>query len=125
MNENIDAPVIEHDIQAIQKYKWIAPKRTFPTIAICSTTGYFNIACETLLHEGYYNVYASSDYIVVLPATERERHSLKISHRYDRGYVICTTGFMQAFSVSQGIYKVYKYKNGIAFKRKEPLEVRS
>lgn len=99
----------------------------FPVVHASKEMLIFNSLSEKYLPaSAWIKWFASTEYIVGVPASPSERNAFKITYPNKRRRCL-TARFPDAMSkdrgLKEGYYKLYKYKDGIAFKRYEPLQV--
>lgn len=99
----------------------------FPVVHASKEMLIFNsLAEEHLPASAWIKWFASTEYIVGVPASPSERNAFKIAYPNKKRRCL-TARFPDAMSkdrgLKEGYYKLYKYKDGIAFKRYEPLQV--
>lgn len=93
----------------------------FPAIHLGKQHIYFNAKAFPYIPE-YIKWYASPEYIIGLPAIGKSKYSFKT--RITSEFTRATTfpiRMKKEKCVKSGFYKLYKYKNGIAFKRYEQI----
>ena len=101
-------------------------KYDFPTISVGTSTIYFNTYCSPLLEgKGAVKWFASTAYIIGIPVKNLENNAFTIvkqTHKNCGGYLAhFPAKLKQEKKIQPGYYKLYKYKDGFAFKRYEPL----
>ena len=99
----------------------------FPVVHASKQMLIFNSMSEKYLPaSSWIKWFASTNYIVGIPANPTDRNAFKIAYPNKRRRCL-TARFPDAMSkdrgLKEGYYKLYKYKDGIAFKRYEPLQV--
>lgn len=97
----------------------------FPAITIMGKQMYINVPFSQLIpNVKYIEFRVSSSYVIMLPQDHASSTAYKVS--------TCTKGYGKAVyipaplkekRIKRGVYKVYKYKEGWAIKRYEPVEV--
>lgn len=100
-------------------------KLDFPAIYVGESVICFNREATRYVPD-YIYWYSSSEYIIGIPANKKNKYSFKVrSDSRSAAKRACFPVRMKKEKrVKSGYYKLYKYKNGIAFKRYEPLEIR-
>ena len=98
----------------------------FPVVHASKSMLIFNsLAEEHLPTSAWIKWFASTEYIVGMPAKPSERNAFKIAYPTARRHCL-TARFPDAMAkdrgLKEGYYKLFKYKDGIAFKRYEPLQ---
>lgn len=114
------------DLEVIEK---LCNKTLFPYPVVHASKDFlmFNtLSAEYLPSNLWIKWFVSSEYIIGLPASALDKDAFKMSKTHggkSKGY---TARFPLAMSkergVREGFYKLYKYKDGIAFKRYEPIQ---
>lgn len=99
----------------------------FPVVHASKSMLIFNALAEKYLPaSAWIKWFASTEYIVGMPAKPSERNAFKISPPNKKKRCVCAR-FPDAMAkdrgLKEGYYKLFKYKDGIAFKRYESLEV--
>lgn len=99
----------------------------FPVVHASKEMLIFNSLSEKYLpSSAWIKWFASTDYIIGIPAKQSDRNAFKIAYPNKKRRCL-TARFPDAMSkdrgLKEGYYKLYKYKDGIAFKRYEPLQV--
>lgn len=99
----------------------------FPVVRASKQMLIFNsLSKKYLPASAWIKWFASTEYIVGVPASPSERNAFKVSYHNQSKHCACSR-LPQAMSkdrgLKEGYYKLYKYKDGIAFKRYEPLQV--
>ena len=89
---------------------------SYPAVRIKDKRFIFNKACNDILKKENYRVFATVNYIIFIPATNRGERTNKIS-----GNVMTCKELIGESRVKQGIYKLYKFQDGAAIKRNELL----
>ena len=93
----------------------------FPCITVCDHTFYFNRISNAIIPKRL-KWFATSELIIGLPASEVDVNSFTVrNYTHSSGKVTTFPSFMQQKKIKHGVYKLYKYKDGFAFKRYEPL----
>lgn len=91
----------------------------FPIVSVNKENIYFNSYAKELVPR-YVNWFATPEYIIGLPANEDDNNAYKASHHKDSAITAIPYRLKQK-KLRSGKYAVYKYKDGFAFKRYEPL----
>lgn len=89
----------------------------YPVVRIEDHIFKFNKACRNIMTSERYRVYTTLDYIIFIPAANSGERSYKFT---DDNSLTCKFIIKESM-VKQGLYKLYKYKNGAAIKRNEML----
>ena len=94
----------------------------FPAITISSNNIYFNMASSEFIPE-YVKWFSTSTLIIGLPSDKNDKHAFHVkTYKSQRLNSTRYPSLMQDKKIAKGTYKLYKYKDGFAFKRYEPLE---
>lgn len=115
-----------NDLEAIERLNNVTVF-PFPVVHASKQMLIFNSLSEKYLPaSAWIKWFVSAEYIVGVPASPSERNAFKISYPNKRRRCL-TARFPEAMAkdrgLKEGYYKLYKYKDGIAFKRYEPLQV--
>lgn len=109
------------ELEAIEKQIGNFP---YPVVHFGSTV-YFNTKTRSILgNASKIRWFTTPEYVVCLPTEANDTKGFTLLH-YKNGRL----GLFGAFPValrndkklSEGFYKLFKYKNGVAFKRYEPI----
>ena len=132
MDEKIEEIAIEEEAEEIEKLYIVAAQRfQFPvaTISIgksaCIT---FNKASCDIIPE-YIQWSTTATYVIGLPTTASDKNGFKTRHiarrPNQRGYVQAhlPVVLVKEKKIQAGYYRLYKYKDGFAFKRYERMEI--
>lgn len=99
----------------------------FPAVFVGESGIWFNYFASPIV-PNLIKWFSTGEYIIGLPGGEGERDCFK-THYVDKAKCSCkATTFpadMKSKKIKKGYYKVYKFKDGFAFKRYEPLEVKN
>lgn len=97
---------------------WNDREKVFPAVSVsCRNRFYFNKASEPLIAQRLFRIGVTSEYIVFMPAAESGHKAFKITDQ--RSLRIPTD--LRNMSPKDGVYRLYKYKDGFCFKRYEPI----
>lgn len=116
---------IDEEIEEIERQLFKVP---FPAVTLCGKNNsiYFNIPGGEFCPE-YIKWGVTTEYVIGLPGDSHDPKAYRARRPSYRGE---QHGGMQAKfparlqmekKVKSGIYRLYKYKNGFAFKRYEPI----
>lgn len=94
-----------------------------PVVSLGKSQMYFNVAAKPFIPRGV-KWYATTSLIIGLPADETQSSVFKINLTGQVGASSIIPATMRQKKLKPGVYQLYKYKNGFAIKRYEPLEVR-
>ena len=93
----------------------------FPCITVSDHTLYFNRMSNAIVPKRL-KWFATSELIIGLPASEVDVNSFAVkNYAGTSGKATRFPSFMQQKKIKRGVYKLYKYKDGFAFKRYEPI----
>lgn len=126
MSEQFDE-IIHPDGEKLEerKRRGFVDRFPFPAVTVHGTSIYFNRFCTSLLGKAI-RWYLTGDYVIGLPPQKGDTTVDVFAIRFQGPGKGARTTFPIAMRsgkrVREGAYKVYKYKNGLAFKRHEPLE---
>ena len=111
------------ELEEIEKFLR-SPKFNFPAITVGKERIYFNRSCAPFLKDAV-KWFASTDYIVGVPAKRSGKNSFAITNKKIGDCLFYSATFPVALKMEKklqpGCYKLYKYKDGFAFKRYEPI----
>ena len=91
----------------------------FPMVSVSRGSIYFNGYASQIVPE-YVNWFATTEYIIGLPAKEDDKSAYKVNH-HSNGATSTIPYRLKQKKLKSGKYAVMKYKDGFAFKRYEPL----
>lgn len=105
----------------------------FPAVTTTNEYFYINMAFANILdaeNAKYIKFYVTPDYVILSPSSEVVNNSYKICHWIQAGRTAaCMTvkipANMKEKKIATGVYKIYKCKQGYAFKRYEPMAKRN
>ena len=114
---------IDGDLELIARK---AARYSFPTITVLDDHMYLNLYFVQLLGDvDYLSFGASSSYIVLKPANKASSTAFKLSRPKNfNGRIIIIPANLKEKKLAKGVYKIYKFGDGFAFKRYERLEDR-
>ena len=103
-----------------------ASKFDFPVVYLNGHAIGFN-AAATAFVPNFIKWFCNSEFIVGIPSNEYDTNSFKVhntsKHAYDKGKATTfPTVMSREKKVKPGYAKLYKYKNGFAFKRYERIQ---
>ena len=110
----------EEELEEVKKY--LSFYMDIPVVSVGHRI-YFNVAAAPYIPE-HIKWYTTSSLIVGLPASEHD-HSAFTVNTHNSGMSSSIPAAMREKKLQKGIYQLYKYKNGFAIKRYEPLELRA
>ena len=114
---------INFDLGDLERIKRGTSKYSFPTVTLLEDRFYFNIQAQPHMKDiDFLTISTAVDYIVLMPAHMDSAVSFRLLRRGGWAFMTYPVGLHGA-KIKRGVYKLYKYKNGFAFKRYEPLEV--
>lgn len=124
MNEEFESLELDGlEFDEIEKAKGGA-KYEFPTITLGEYTLYFNAAFSKFFEDvEYVKFKASTEYVLIEPAKKRDRSTFRVNRWTHAMRGTAYPANLKEKKIKRGIYKIYRYKDGFAFKRYEPLEV--
>ena len=108
----------DDELESVEKYKY-----GFPTVHVMPDCIYFN-SCASPYVPKAIRWFSTAEYIIGLPANA-EKGSFKVSNCPSTKDTKRTSFpvSLREKRVRCGVYKLYKYKDGVAFKRYEPIEI--
>jgi len=111
----------DEDLESIHKSK-VVTRLGVPCLSVGPCHIHFNRLAKEIIPD-YVLWYITSSYVIGLPAHRRSANAYKV-REHNGGLSTKFPAELKSKMVTKGLYKVYKYKNGFAFKRYEPLLVR-
>lgn len=113
---------LDEELELIEKT--FGRKVDFPAVTLTQKSAqmYFNVYARDLVPD-HINWSTTTNYVVGLPtnATDKDAFHARKSWKGNGVVCFCPVALLKEKKVKEGTYKVYKYKNGFAFKRYEPL----
>lgn len=118
--EEIENLIEEEEFEAICKN---VSKFQFPAIYLGKTFNQivFNSYASELVPD-YIEWFASTNYVIGIPAKANGKNAFKTWGPKKSRTACAPVALVKEKGLKPGYYKVYKYKNGFAFKRYEQLE---
>ena len=102
-------------------------KYPYPVLQFGTQYIYFNAPCTNIFDPTHVKFQLSSEYLVILPSNGSERNAYVFQHPKnfkESRRVTFPASIKGRKAVKCGWYKCYRYKDGLAIKRYEPLEVK-
>lgn len=96
-------------------------KYDFPVVCISTTNAFFNGYAKDIVPP-YIHWFTTSEYVVGLPAKTNEKNAYKTRKVWNEIVAHLPQNLRNHKKLANGHYKVYKYKDGFAFKRYEQIE---
>ena len=94
----------------------------FPAIHIGNDVIYYNIASRSIVPK-YIKWFTTHEYIIGLPTTKDDKNGYKVRADQYTTFSSFPAEIRDVKKVKPGYYKLYKYKDGFAFKRYEQCEI--
>lgn len=96
----------------------------FPAVTVYGMGSfYFNKAAAPLLVSPNVRIATTSEYVIFIPAPKNAEESFAVSRmRSNNGRHVRIPTSLRDKKFKVGTYRLYKYKDGLCFKRYEPLE---
>ena len=119
--------IIIDDDSAFEDIEFKLSKYSFPALYFGETNIYFNRKTTEIFRPERIKFRLSTEYLIVLPAENGEENSFSIwssSSRTDTLVSTLPANLKHRRALKRGTYKCYRYKNGLAIKRYEPLEAK-
>lgn len=101
-------------------------KYSYPVLQFGKHCIYYNSACSKIFNPTHIKFKLSPEYLVILPAKANEQNAFVLHHINGSGKAERSTypaNIRNRKAIKYGWYKCYRYKDGLAIKRYEPLEV--
>ena len=131
MDEKMEEILIDEETEEVEKLYGITARRfSFPVVTVSIGKGEsitFNKAASLIVPE-YIRWSTTATYVIGLPTTADDKNGFKtrcITRRPNqRGYIQAHFPVVLAREkkIQAGYYRLYKYKDGFAFKRYERME---
>ena len=132
MEENLlEEILIDEELDEIEKQCGYAGKYSFPVVCVVSLNNktnkalYFNAASNQIVPRAI-KWSVSSNYVVGLPTTEDDKNGYLTRHyrHHNTGGIVAhlPSKLANEKKLKTGLYRLYKYKDGFAFKRYERIE---
>lgn len=113
---------LNEDLELVEKL--VGRSVGYPAVTVSNKSNqmYFNKHAWALLPK-HVKWLTTTDYVIALPADEKDRNAFSV--RREPECLGAQTFFPVALrkekKIKDGTYKLYKYKDGVAFKRYEPI----
>ena len=115
---------LNDELETVEKL--VGSSVNFPAVTVSARTNqmYFNVFACGLLPK-YIKWATTTDYIIALPAKEKDRHAFATRKEPNGGGLQCYFPIVlrKEKKLKGGTYKLYKYRDGVAFKRYEPVDL--
>ena len=105
----------ETQLEEVERYN---SRSDIPCVNINRDTMYFNKSAADLLSR-YVKWYTTADYVIAIPNSKVDKNTYLINMKARMSNIPST---LRSKKIKNGTYKLYKYKDGFAFKRYEPIE---
>lgn len=99
----------------------------YPAVHIGTKSMYFNRAFHRIIPEGQRNVkfYTSSEYVIISLTQNDDENTFHLNRDYEKhSTAINMPALLREKKIRKGAYKIYKCKQGYAFKRYEPVRLK-
>ena len=122
MDFELEELVLDEELEDIER---IHSRYNFPVVTLSETHMFFNYLFANLANDIEYISFSSSpSYIVLRPAKTVSPTSFRLTRPNYIGRNCIIPAALREKKISKGTYKIYKFNDGWAFKRYEPLEVK-
>ena len=122
MNEELE--IIDLDGLEFEEIEKAVSEYPFPTITLSSPNLFFNRAAGKYLKDVQFVKFrTSTEYVVIVPTEEKTKTAFKLGTYTNGAKAIAYPANLKGCKIKRGVYKLYKYKDGFAFKRYEPLKL--
>lgn len=119
---NIEMLEFDEELEVIEKlHNGFLGKFGYPVVCFKNTFCCFNSECAPLVPENI-KWAVSTNYVVGLPGKNEEKNTFRTRKRFDVTCAFFPSVLKNEKKLQDGYYKIYKYKDGFAFKRYEQLE---
>ena len=105
------------EFEEIEKY---SSRYRLPVVVVRDSIIYFNAKAAKYVPANL-KFFATSEYFICLPTTPNATNGFKTFAVKGGGLQMHTPTALKEKSIKPGVYNIYKYKDGFAFKRYEPL----
>ena len=113
------------DIDSLEEIEklWGASKYDFPAVIFSKGERlYFNTYLCNIFAPDYLKFYATGEHLIMLPSSRGLKNSFRLTPLHSgRGKQMNIPADLKGKKIAAGIYKAYKYKDGICIKRYEPI----
>ena len=117
--------IIIDDDSAFEDIEFRLSKYPFPALYFGESNIYFNRKTTDIFRPERVKFRLSPEYLIILPAENGEENTFSVWDSTSRTDTIVSTlpaNLKHRRALKRGTYKCYRYKNGLAIKRYEPLE---
>lgn len=123
MDFELEELKLDEELEDIERAR-IAMRYPFPVVTISTQNIMFNLACNSFLSDvAFIRISTSPNYVVLQPADKASATNFKLG-RQSKTYSnrsMTIPAALREKKIQRGNYKLYKAKDGWAFKRYEPL----
>ena len=131
LNEELEfLDIDDEDLESIARYNR-SLTLGFPAVCVGSSNLYFNYPAGKIMDGWKYaKYYFNTEYVVIEKAAlnDTNKFKLRVMHYKptvgSHGVAGAVPSNLKEKKIQLGVYKLYKCKRGLAFKRYEPLEAR-
>ena len=113
---------ILEEIETVKKMNGFMEKFDYPVVYFNKTFCCFNSKCTFVPRFIRWGV--TTNYIIGLPASKGDKDAYSARGKDGAVTAYFPSALKNEKKLKEGWYKLYKYKDGFAFKRYEPIEVR-
>lgn len=92
----------------------------FPVVGISSDNAFFNRHAVSVVPD-FIKWFTTSEYVIGLPAPANDKNAYKARRVWNKVVTHLPKDLKNNKKIGKGHYRVYKYKDGFAFKRYEPI----
>lgn len=95
----------------------------FPVISVGGHHMYFNSISSDLIKDvKYVTIQTSPSYVIIRPAARLSTNAFTLTNTNTSVRAVVIPASLEEKKLKKAVYKLYKYKDGWAFKRYEPIE---
>ena len=119
--------IVIDDDSAFEDVEFRICKYPFPALYYGESNIYFNRKTTDIFRPKKIKFRLSTEYLIVLPAENDEQNAFSVWDSTNKTDTLVSTlpaSLKNRRALKRGTYKCYRYKNGLAIKRYEPLEVK-
>ena len=115
-----DLEILEDELEVVEKNFL---KLNFPAVHVGKHVMYFNVIAKKVVPE-WIEWHTTPDYIVGLPTDAKNKNSYhsRLSNRCNGLLTTFPSKLKTEKALQCGVYKIYRYKDGFAFKRYEKIK---
>lgn len=123
MNFELEELQLDEELETVERS---ISRYAFPVVSVHGHQMFFNMHFSKLVAGiEYIRISTSPNYVVFQPAKSLSPSSFKLGKPTNyNGRACVIPAALKEKKIAHGVYKIYKFNDGWAFKRYEPLEVK-